>query len=306
MARSSTTSDVFNAVAEARRREILDALITGEKAVGALVSDLSMSQPQVSKHLRVLSEVGLVSCRSEGRHRLYRLEPARLRPFHDWLAKYERAWNDRLDRMGDYLDELQQQKTGRVTMPTRAEILDTLATSQTQVMAFFRGLSPEELERPATASDVPGAAPWRAKDHLAHLAHSERRMQHLLRHALAGETRDALLRLQYPEGMPLPGVLGDLNALTAEELERMVLAVAGVNQADVDEHHDDSLETLAADYLAARQDTVDLLHRFTDHQLAAPVATVVADTAAGGLFAGRAEHAADHLTSIEEGLRQRV
>jgi DNA-binding transcriptional ArsR family regulator len=109
MARSSTTSDVFNAIAEARRREILDTLIGGEKAVGAIVNDLSMSQPQVSKHLRVLSEVGLVKCRAEGRRRLYRLEPARLRPLHEWLAKYEQAWNGRLDRMDDYLKELQQQ-----------------------------------------------------------------------------------------------------------------------------------------------------------------------------------------------------
>ncbi|MGI9005065.1 MAG: ArsR/SmtB family transcription factor [Streptosporangiaceae bacterium] len=109
MARSSTTSDVFNAIAEAHRREILDALMTGEKAVGTIVTDLSMSQPQVSKHLRVLSEVGLVRCRAEGRHRLYRLEPARLRPMHEWLGKYERAWNDRLDRVDDYLQELQQQ-----------------------------------------------------------------------------------------------------------------------------------------------------------------------------------------------------
>ena len=109
MARSSTTSDVFNAIAEAHRREVLDALITGEKAVGEIVNGLSMSQPQVSKHLRVLSEVGLVKCRAEGRHRLYRLEPARLRPLQEWLTKYERALNDRLDRMDDYLKELQQQ-----------------------------------------------------------------------------------------------------------------------------------------------------------------------------------------------------
>ncbi len=109
MARSSTTSDVFNAIGDARRREILDALITGEKAVGTIVNDLSLSQPQVSKHLRVLSEVGLVSCRAAGRRRLYRLEPTHLRPMHDWLAKYEQAWNERLDRMDDYLKELQEQ-----------------------------------------------------------------------------------------------------------------------------------------------------------------------------------------------------
>src|ERR1700727_1676574 len=91
VARASTTSDVFNAIADMHRREVLDALIKGEKAVGAIASDLSMSQPQVSKHLRVLSEVGLVRCRAEGRRRLYRLEPAHLQPFRDWLAKYQRG-----------------------------------------------------------------------------------------------------------------------------------------------------------------------------------------------------------------------
>jgi DNA-binding transcriptional ArsR family regulator len=109
MARTSTTSDVFNAIGDAHRRDILDTLIAGEKAVGVIVTDLSLSQPQVSKHLRVLSQVGLVSCRAEGRRRLYRLEPARLHPFHEWLAKYEQAWNERLDRMDDYLKELQQE-----------------------------------------------------------------------------------------------------------------------------------------------------------------------------------------------------
>jgi DNA-binding transcriptional ArsR family regulator len=113
VARAATTSDVFNAVADVHRREILDALITGEKPVGAIVNDLSMSQPQVSKHLRVLSEVGLVSSRAEGRRRLYRLEPARLRPMHEWLARYEQAWNDRLDRMDNYLQELQRREQAR-------------------------------------------------------------------------------------------------------------------------------------------------------------------------------------------------
>jgi DNA-binding transcriptional ArsR family regulator len=109
VARSSTTLDVFNAMGEARRREILDTLISGEKAVGTIVDDLSLSQPQVSKHLRVLSEVGLVKSRAEGRRRLYSLQPARLRPLHDWLLKYEQAWNERMDRMDDYLKELQRE-----------------------------------------------------------------------------------------------------------------------------------------------------------------------------------------------------
>ncbi len=109
VARSPTTSDVFNALAEAHRREVLDTLIEGEKPVGEIVNDVSMSQPQVSKHLRVLSEVGLVRCRAEGRRRLYRVEPARLRPLHDWLSKYEQAVNDQLDRLDDYLHEIQKQ-----------------------------------------------------------------------------------------------------------------------------------------------------------------------------------------------------
>jgi DNA-binding transcriptional ArsR family regulator len=115
VARSPTTSDVFNAVADRHRREVLDALIAGEKAVGEIVHDLSMSQPQVSKHLRVLSEVGLVTCRADGRRRLYRLEPARLRPLREWLAAYEQAWNARMDRVDDYLRELKQQGGGNDT-----------------------------------------------------------------------------------------------------------------------------------------------------------------------------------------------
>jgi DNA-binding transcriptional ArsR family regulator len=107
MPRSAATADVFSAIAETHRRDILDTLIDGEKAVGTIVDDLALSQPQVSKHLRVLSEVGLIRCRAEGRRRLYSLEPARLEPFHEWLVKYERVLNERLDRMDDYLQELQ-------------------------------------------------------------------------------------------------------------------------------------------------------------------------------------------------------
>jgi DNA-binding transcriptional ArsR family regulator len=109
MARASTTSDVFNALGDVHRRAILDLLLTGEKAVGAIVGEVSMSQPQVSRHLRVLGEVGLVRCRADGRRRLYRLAPEQLRPLHDWVATYERAINDRLDRIEDYLEELQRQ-----------------------------------------------------------------------------------------------------------------------------------------------------------------------------------------------------
>jgi len=97
------------AIAEPHRRDILDALMDGEMAVGALVAGLSLAQPQVSKHLRVLSEVGLVRSRADGRRRLYSVDPTGWAPFRDWLAKYEQAMSDRLDRIDDYLKELQRQ-----------------------------------------------------------------------------------------------------------------------------------------------------------------------------------------------------
>jgi hypothetical protein len=189
-------------------------------------------------------------------------------------------------------------------MPTRAEILDTLAASQAQVLAFFQGLSPHDLERPAAASGEPGAAPWRAKDHFAHLVQSERNIQHLLGRTVAGDTRDMLLRLQYPAGMPLPGTLGDWDALTSAEQEQLELAVASLNQTYLNAHQDDTLELLAATYVAVRQDTLNLLQQFTDAQLAAPVPTVVGEHAAGALFAGEAGHATQHITEIQEGWRQ--
>jgi hypothetical protein len=191
-------------------------------------------------------------------------------------------------------------------MPTRAEIVDTLAASETEVLAFFQELSPEDLERPATASGVPGAAPWRAKDHFAHLVQSERNGQRLLRNILAGEPPEVILRLQYPEGIPLPGILGDVDALTPEEQEGLELAVANINQTYLNAHHDDSMETISADYLAARRDTFDLLQQFTDEQLAAAAPTVVGEQTAGRFFAGRAGHATEHMSEIKEGWRQRV
>jgi hypothetical protein len=188
-------------------------------------------------------------------------------------------------------------------MPTRTEIQDTLAASQTEVLAFFHGLSPEDLERPATASDLPGAAPWCAKDHLAHLVQNERNIQHLLRRFLAAEPRDAFLRSQYPESMPLPSILG---ALSPEEDARLGLAVASINQAVVNARQNDTLETLSAEFQAARQDTLDLVSQFIDAQLEAMVPTVVGDASASEIFAGRAGHATEHMTSVEEGLRQGI
>lgn len=110
MARAATTTDAFNAVAEPRRRQILDVLAEGERSVNEIVAQIPVSQPQVSKHLRVLREVGLVRSRTAGRKRLYRVEPIALKPIHDWLEDYERMWNERFDRLDGYLYEVQRKE----------------------------------------------------------------------------------------------------------------------------------------------------------------------------------------------------
>ena len=112
MARAATTTDAFNAVAEPRRREILDALAGGERAVNDLVHELGVAQPQVSKHLRVLREVGAVDVREDGRRRLYRLNGAALKPIHDWVKEYEQTWSERFDLMDVVLDELKEKEEG--------------------------------------------------------------------------------------------------------------------------------------------------------------------------------------------------
>ena len=110
MARAATTTDAFNAVAEPRRRQILDLLAGGERPVNDLVRELGMAQPQVSKHLRVLREVGAVDVRDEGRQRLYRLNGHALRPIHDWVKAYEHSWSERFDRLDVVLEELKQKE----------------------------------------------------------------------------------------------------------------------------------------------------------------------------------------------------
>jgi DNA-binding transcriptional ArsR family regulator len=109
MARAPTTTDAFNAVAEPRRRQILDVLADGERPVNDLVAALGLAQPQVSKHLRVLREVGLVDVRDEGRHRMYRLNGRPLKPIHDWVKTYEQSWNERFEALDDVLDELKRE-----------------------------------------------------------------------------------------------------------------------------------------------------------------------------------------------------
>jgi DNA-binding transcriptional ArsR family regulator len=113
MARAATTADAFNAVAEPRRRQIVDLLAGGECAVNELVRRLGLAQPQVSKHLRVLREVGVVDVRVDGRQRLYRLNGPALKPIHDWVKGYERSWSERFGELDVVLEELKQKEEGK-------------------------------------------------------------------------------------------------------------------------------------------------------------------------------------------------
>jgi DNA-binding transcriptional ArsR family regulator len=110
MARAATTTDAFNAVAEPRRRQILDLLADGERSVNDLVESMGIIQPLVSKHLRVLREVGVVDVREDGRQRLYRLNPQALKPIHDWVKPYESMWSERFNLIDVVLEELQHQE----------------------------------------------------------------------------------------------------------------------------------------------------------------------------------------------------
>jgi DNA-binding transcriptional ArsR family regulator len=110
MARAATTADVFNAVAEPRRRAILGLLAGGERPVNELVDALGLAQPQVSKHLRVLREVGAVEVREDGRLRRYRLNGEALKPIHDWVKEYEQTWNERFELIDVVLEELKDKE----------------------------------------------------------------------------------------------------------------------------------------------------------------------------------------------------
>ena len=174
MARSATTTDAFNAVAEASRRELLDAIGDGEVTVGELVDRLGLSQPQVSKHLGVLRAVGLVLVRADGRRRWYRVNGAALKPVHDWARSFERTWNTRLDRLDDLLAELQSSDrrppttgppttrngappmntsthnrhgSAAVTLPSDTEILITRQFDAPSALVFKAITTPELVKR---------------------------------------------------------------------------------------------------------------------------------------------------------------
>ncbi|TMK97001.1 MAG: winged helix-turn-helix transcriptional regulator [Actinobacteria bacterium] len=110
MARAATTTDAFNAIAEPRRRQILNVLARGERPVNDLVHELDLAQPQVSKHLRVLREVGAVEVRGDGRRRVYRLNGEALRPIHDWVKDFEQTWSERFDQLDAVLEDLKKEE----------------------------------------------------------------------------------------------------------------------------------------------------------------------------------------------------
>jgi hypothetical protein len=173
-------------------------------------------------------------------------------------------------------------------MPTRKEIQDTLAKSQEEIITYFQGLSPEDRERPCTASGVADAAPWRAKDHLAHFASNEHGVQMLLSGILANDL----------------SMLGSMGKMSAEEMQAWRNQS---NQTYVDAHHDDSMETIFSDIVDMRKQTLALLAQFTDEQLTAPAPALFGPgRTVGDVFVVNALHDAQHVTWVEEGFRQGV
>ena len=117
MSRKATTSDVFNAIAEPKRRQVLEILMDGERPVNDLVAQLGWSQPQVSKHLGVLRQVGLVDVRREGRQQMYRLNAHELKPIHDWVKTFEKFWDHQLDRIKQRAEAAAKQKLSSKEKP---------------------------------------------------------------------------------------------------------------------------------------------------------------------------------------------
>ncbi|MFN0054538.1 MAG: ArsR/SmtB family transcription factor [Planctomycetales bacterium] len=111
MPRSATTADVFNAVGEPRRRQIISLLAQGERSVNDVADSLRLNQPQTSKHLKVLKEVGVVRMRGSGQQRLYSLNGTALKPIHDWVMTFAQFWRESYDRLDEYLQELQAHET---------------------------------------------------------------------------------------------------------------------------------------------------------------------------------------------------
>jgi len=176
-------------------------------------------------------------------------------------------------------------------MFTRETILNTLASEREKLIARYRAFTPEELEQVCTKSEAPGGAPWRVKDHLAHLASIERAFQGMIKRTIAGKDD--------PIGL---GHLGSFK--DAANREQILAYVHRLNQANVDAHHNDDFETLFADLMAARAETLALLGSLTDEQLALPMPGAPwADGSIGGVLITNAHHEMLHTKWVEEGLK---
>ncbi len=175
-------------------------------------------------------------------------------------------------------------------MYTREVILGTLASEREKLVARYRAFTPEELVQVCTQSEAPGGTPWRVKDHLAHLASIERSFQGMIERTVAGKVD--------PVGLGRFGSFQD-----PASREKILAYVHGFNQETVDAHRDDDLETLLADLAAARTDTLALLGRLTDEQLASPLPGAPwADGTIGGVLITNAQHEIRHMGWVEEGL----
>ena len=173
-------------------------------------------------------------------------------------------------------------------MPIREVILKSLAEAHEELLAYYHTLSPEELERTCTASEVPGGEPWRPKDHLAHLTLIEQAFQGMVRRTLKGNAD--------PVGFSRTG---------ATNRDEIVAWIHRNNQAYVNVHRNDSLETLLTDLAHARQETLALLEQLTDEQLSLPLAGAPWDDGtAGGILITNAHHEQQHLAWMQQGLRQ--
>ena len=173
-------------------------------------------------------------------------------------------------------------------MPTREVILSTLAEEREKLLARYQLFTQEELECPCTQSEVPGAGPWRPKDHLAHLALIERAFQGMVQRVLKGSAD--------PVGFSRSG---------ATNREEVLAWIHRNNQAYVEAHLNDSMQVLLADLAGARKDTLVLLEQLTDEQLTIPLPGAPwADGTIGGILVTNARHETLHLSWVEEGLRQ--
>lgn len=175
-------------------------------------------------------------------------------------------------------------------MPTRAEILETLATSQERLYTHYRAMTLAELERQCTESEVSGGQPWRPKDHVAHLAFIERQFLRMMRRTIEGN----------PDPIGVKARVGTTNP------EEVLAWVHRLNQAYVDEHADDSLDVILADLAATRQKSLDLLDQITDEQLALRIPGAPwNDGTIGGVMITNAHHAEMHTSWVERGLAGR-